>query len=328
VAVGTETDGSIICPSGAHSLVGIKPTVGLVSRAGIIPISATQDTAGPIARNVTDAALLLAALAGADPRDPATRAQPTAADYVEALRRTDLRGLRIGVARKSYFDYHPATDALAEDAVRQLSRLGATIVDHANVRTAGEWGDAEYQVLLYEFKAGVEAYLATLGPGRPRRLADLIEGNRKDAAHEMPYFGQEVFERAEKKGSLSSPRYRRALATCRRLARTEGLDATLARHRLDALVAPSGGPPWLIDPVNGDHEAGSSYGAAAVAGYPGITVPTGYVCGLPVGISFFGAAWSEPTLIRIAHAYEQATTHRRAPDFRPSAALASGTRND
>jgi amidase len=324
LAVGSETDGSIICPSAAHSLVGLKPTVGLVSRAGIIPISASQDTAGPMARTVADAAALLTALAGPDPRDPASTVQdrPAATDYTRFLDPSGLKGVRIGVARKTYMGYHPQTDALVEDAIRQLRALGATIVDPADIATANKWGDAEFEVLLYEFKAGINAYLASLGPNAPmKRLGELIAFNDQHRDTEMPFFGQEIFEMAEKKGPLTEPAYRKALASCRELSRAKGIDATLHEHRLDAIVAPSGGPTWLIDHVNGDHELGSSYGPAAVAGYAGITVPAGYVDGIPIGLSFFAGRWSEPTLLRLAYAYEQATRRRRPPNYLP----ASGT---
>jgi amidase len=322
VAVGSETDGSVICPSAAHSLVGIKPTVGLVSRAGIIPISASQDTAGPIARTVADAAALLSALAGPDPRDAATtQGRPTPTDYTHFLDPDGLKGARLGVARKSYMGYHPETDALTEDAIRQLRELGATIIDPADIATAGKWGDAEFEVLLYEFKAGINEYLAALGPNAPmKRLSDLIAFNDQHRDTEMPFFAQEIFEMAQKKGPLTDPKYRKALASCRQLSRVRGIDATLRQHRLDAIVAPSGSPTWLIDHVNGDHELGSSYGPAAVAGYAGITVPAGYIAGIPVGLSFFAGRWSEPTLIRLAYAYEQATHHRHAPDYRPNSA--------
>lgn len=318
IAVGTETDGSIVCPASANGVVGIKPTVGLVSRAGIIPISHTQDTAGPLCRTVADAAALLSALAGPDPRDPATAAAAAHAgkDYTKHLDRGGLRGARIGVARAKFFGYSDVTDHLAEAALGVLRREGAILVDPADIPHAGTYDDAELQVLLYELKAGLNAYLAALGPTAPvRTLADVIAFNERERAREMPFFGQELFVQAEAKGPLTAPAYRKALATCRRLARTSGLDAVLAKHTLDAIVAPTGNPAWPTDPVNGDHFTGSSSTPAAVAGYPSVSVPMGYAWGLPVNLSFFGAAWSEPTLIRLAYAFEQITMHRKAPKF-------------
>jgi amidase len=321
VAVGTETDGSVISPSAACSLVGIKPTIGLVSRSGIIPIAHTQDTAGPMARTVTDAAILLGVLAGADPRDTATRPRG-AADYTLTLDAKGLSGARIGVARKKYTGYSPAADAAFEDALRVLSRHGATLIDPADMATVGTFDDGEFEVLLYEFKADLEAYLHALPAGaRVRTLDDLIAFNRAHVADEMPFFGQEIFEQAAKKGPLTSAAYRKARARCQRLSRTDGLDALFAKHRLDALVAPTQGPPALIDLVTGDPSSGSSTSPAAVAGYPSITVPMGFASGLPLGLSFIGLAWSEPVLLKFAFAYEQATKVRRAPKFLPSAQL-------
>jgi amidase len=320
LAVGTETDGSIVCPAAANGVVGIKPTLGLVSRAGIIPIAHSQDTAGPMARTVRDAALLLGALAGVDARDAATAAARTKlqTDYTRFLDPDGLRGARIGVAR-NHFGFLPAVDRLMEDALDAMRRGGATIVDPANVATAGKFDDSELEVLLHEFKADLNAYLAALPPSAPARtLAALIAYNEAHAGEEMPFFGQELFVRAQGKGPLTSASYRAALARNRRLARTEGIDATMDRHRLDALVAPTGGPAWPTDPLNGDHFTGGSSTPAAVAGYPNVQVPAGYIRGLPVGISFYGRAWSEPVLLRLAYAYEQATRHRRAPGFLPS----------
>jgi amidase len=322
VAVGTETDGSIVCPASANGVVGIKPTVGLVSRAGIIPISHTQDTAGPLCRTVADAAALLSALAGQDPRDPATAAAGHAkTDYTRHLDKGGLRGARIGVARAKFFGYSDATDRVAEAALGVLRHEGAILVDPADIPHAGTYDDAELEVLLYELKAGLNAYLASLGPTAPvRTLADVIGFNERERVREMPYFGQELFVRAEAKGPLTSPAYRKALAACRRLARTAGLDAVLAQHNLDAIVAPTGNPAWPTDLVNGDHFTGSSSTPAAVAGYPSVSVPMGYAWGLPVNLSFIGAAWSEPTLIRLAYAFEQITMHRKAPKFLPTLA--------
>ena len=318
-AIGTETDGSITSPSAACALVGLKPTVGLVSRAGIIPISHSQDTAGPMARTVRDAAIVLGALVGVDPRDPATRASNgrAFADYTRFLDPAGLRGARVGVARDQYTGYSPKTDRLFEESLVTLRREGATVVDPANIPTAGKFDDAEFEVLLYEFKADLNAYLSSLGARAPvKSLAELIRFNEQNAAHEMPYFAQEIFEMAQKKGSLADAKYTTARARCLRLSRTEGIDAVMSRHRLDALVAPTQGPVWLIDLVNGDAGGYKSFTSpAAVAAYPHITVPMGFVQGLPVGISFVGRAWSEPTLLRLSYAFEQATKARRAPTF-------------
>jgi amidase len=324
VGVGTETDGSIVCPSAINSLVGIKPTVGLVSRSGIVPISHTQDTAGPMARTVAGAAALLGALAGVDPRDAATAVGrgKAAADYTEFLDPNGLKGARIGVARAKFFGYSSETDALAEAALVAMKRLGAVIVDPADIPHAGEFDDAEFEVLLYEFKADLNAYLAEWAPGAPvRTLADVIAFNEQHRDREMPYFGQDTMEKAEKKGPLTEKAYLKALKTCRALSRAKGLDAVMTTHRLDAIVVPTGGPPWTIDLVNGDHFLGASSTPAAVSGYPSVTVPAGYVFGLPVGMSFIGRAWSEGTLIRLAYAFEQGTKLRRPPRLLATADL-------
>jgi amidase len=322
-AVGTETDGSVVCPSSANSLVGIKPTLGLVSRSGVIPISHSQDTAGPMARTVADAAALLAALAGTDPRDPATRAAAgkSPADYSRSLDPAGLRGARIGVARKS-FGFNDKVDKLMADAIDVLKREGAVIVDPADIPTAGKFDDSEFEVLLYEFKADLNKYLAGLAPNvRVRTLKDAIRFNEENRDREMPYFGQEIFLRAEEKGPLTSKPYLAALAKNQRLSRTEGIDAVMLKHRLDAMIAPTGGPAWPTDLLNGDHFTGGFSTATAVAGYPHVTVPAGYVHGLPVGLSFFGRAWTEPALIKYAYAYEQATKLRRPPKFLPTVDL-------
>lgn len=321
VGIGTETNGSIVCPAAVNGLVGIKPTVGLVSRSGIIPISRSQDTAGPMARTVADAAVLLTAMAGADARDPATASAPASArtDYTLALDAYALRGARIGVARAHYFGLSPPADRLVEAAIAEMRAEGATIVDPANIDTAAALDGCEIEVLLYEFKAGVNAYLASRGPEAPvHSLADLIVFNERERAREMAHFGQELFVRAEAKGSLSEVDYQRALSTCRVLSRDRGIDLVMTTHRLDAIVAPTVGPAWRTDLARGDAFPGSSSTAAAVAGYPSITVPAGYVGELPVGMSFFGRAWSDARLIALAYAYEQATVHRRAPRFLPT----------
>ena len=322
-AIGSETDGSIVCPSNATGLVGIKPTLGLVSRAGIIPISHSQDTAGPMARNVRDAAILLGALTGIDPRDAATADSKgrLAPDYTRFLDPNGLKGARIGVARKNT-GFNRDVDRLFEEAVAAMKQAGAVIVDPAEIPHLGEYDATELQVLLYELKADLAAYLATLGPAaRVKTLADVIAFNEKNRDREMPCFGQELFLQAEAKGPLTDKAYLDALAKNRRLSREEGLDAVLKQHTLDAIVAPTGGPAWLTDCATGDHFGGGSSTAAAVAGYPNINVPCGHSFDLPVGISFMGAAWSEPTLIRVAYAYEQATKWRQPPRYLASLGL-------
>jgi amidase len=312
VAIGTETDGSIVSPASCCGIVGVKPTVGLVSRAGIIPISATQDTAGPMARTVRDAAILLAAIAGPDPRDPVTaEAADHVADYVGALDPGALRGARLGVV-KSLLGQHPGVDAVFRPALDVLRARGATLVEVELSSTA--YDDAELEVLLHEFKAGLDAYLAGRG-GEVRDLGALIAFDARDAAREMPFFGQDLLEKAQAKGNLSESGYREALARCRRLSRAEGIDALLAQHRLDALVAPTGAPAWTTDLVNGDRAVLSASTFAAVAGYPHVTVPAGFAWRLPVGLSFFGGAWTEARLLALAFAFEQATRAHRAPRY-------------
>jgi amidase len=303
--------------------VGLKPTLGLVSRAGIVPIAHSQDTAGPMTRTVADAAILLGAISGEDPRDPSTAASQGRAltDYTPYLDPNGLRGARIGVPRERFFGYSRETDRIAEAAIDVLEAQGAVVIDPADLPHAGEYDDSEFTVLLYEFKSDLNQYLA--GRGVAHTLASLIAFNDQNHAREMPYFGQEIFLMAEEKGSLTDPEYLAALAKNHRLSRAEGIDAVMDRHQLDALMAPTGNPAWPIDLVNGDHFLGGSSTPAAVAGYPSITVPGGFSFGLPVGISFFGRAWSEPTLIRIAYAFEQATKHRRPPAFLPRVDLST-----
>jgi len=328
VGIGTETDGSIICPSSICGLVGIKPTVGLWSRSGIIPISSSQDTAGPMARSVSDAAALLGALTGVDSRDGVTAdsAGKSVADYTTFLNAKSLQGARIGVAR-NMAGFHPMTDAAFERAIESLRKAGAVIVDPANVPTVGKYDEAELDVLLYEFKAGVNAYLAERGSTvSVRTMDDVIAFNRANAGAEMPYFGQEQMERAQSMGSLDDAKYRDAVATCRRLSRDEGLDAIMAQHSLDAIVAPSNGPSWPTDLINGDRYSGGNSSVAAVAGYPSITVPMGFADVLPLGLSFIGRAWSEGRLIGLAYAFEQATKARRAPRFLSTMTIAAPKR--
>lgn len=322
-AIGTETDGSIVCPSGANGIVGIKPTVGLTSRTGIIPISHSQDGAGPMARTVRDAAILLGALTGVDRADSATRASEGKSfdDYARFLDPAGLRGARIGVARK-YFGFSEEVDALMNTALDEMKRQGATLVDPADIETFGKFDESELSVLLYELKADLNAYLARLEPNAPvHSLQDLIEFNEKNKDREMPYFGQDLFLKAQAKGPLTDKDYLDTLEKNHSLARSEGIDALMGKHKLDAIVAPTAGPACLTDLLNGDHFTGGSSNAAAVAGYPNINVPAGFIHGMPVGISFFGRAWSEPALIKLTYAFEQATRLRKPPQFLPTIAL-------
>jgi amidase len=326
VAVGTETNGSIISPSSACGVVGIKPTVGLVGRTGIIPISHSQDTAGPIARTVADAAILLGALAGADPEDKVTAesAGKSAADYTQFLDAKGLKGAHIGVARR-FFGFNPAVDSLLQAALDAMKAAGAILVDPADVEPGGRIGASEMTVLLYELKADMNAYLARLGPAAPvHTLEEIIAFNNRHKEKELPYFGQDLFEKAQAKGPLTSQEYVDALARNQRLSRKEGIDQAIEKFKVDAFVAPSGGPAWVTDLVNGDHYSGGSSSPAAISGYPNITVPVGQIFGLPVGISFFGGAYSEPTLIKLAYAFEQATKFRKPPQFLPRVDLVQG----
>lgn len=314
-AIGTETDGSIVSPASINGIVGVKPTVGLVSREGIIPIAHSQDTAGPMTRCVMDAALVLDALAGVDEADGATLAQRGRAvgHYTEALDATALRGARLGVVR-SFMTNHPAVEKVLEENLRVLRERGATVVE-VTLEGGEKLGPAEFEVLLYEFKADLERFLAGLPEGRPRTLAALIEFNKRNAAAEMPWFGQEILEQALKKGPLTEAAYLEARRTCLRISREEGIDAVMAKHSLNALVGMTDGPAWPTDWINGDHFSGGSSTWAAVAGYPHVTAPAGFVHGLPVGFSFMSRAWSERELLRLAGAYEHATEARRKPKF-------------
>jgi amidase len=321
VAVGTETDGSVVCPSSANGLVGIKPTLGLISRSGIIPIAHSQDTAGPMTRTVRDAAILLSPLAGQDSRDSATSESTgkLSADYTRFLDANGLRGARIGIARK-YFGFNDAVDDLMNNVIDEMKRQGAVIVDPADLPSHGKFDDTEFTVLLYELKEDLKSYLATR-PGAPQSLKEVIEFNERNKDKEMPYFAQDIFLKAEGKGPLTSKEYLDALEKNHRLSRKEGIDAVMDKNNLDAIMAPTGAPAWLTDLVTGDHAIGGSSNAAAVAGYPDITVPAGFIDGLPVGVSFFGRPWSEPTLLKIAYGFEQATKVRKPPQFLPSVKL-------
>lgn len=324
-AVGTETDGSIICPSQTNGIVGIKPTLGLISRSGIIPIAHSQDTAGPMARTVADAAVLLGAMTGVDSHDSATRLSRKRglSNYTRFLDRDGLQGARIGVAR-NMAGANPRILKIFDFCIEVMKKLGAEIIDPADVPNFDKFGKTELDVLHYEFKADLNKYLKSLSDGaRVHSMADVIKFNEENSDKVLPYFGQEHMMTAVEKPSLSDKKYRDALAKNHLYARTKGLDAAMRKHKLDALVMPSGGPSWVIDLVNGDSSNWDmeSTSPAAVAGYPHITVPAGYVFGLPVGLSFVGKAWQEPTLIKFAYAFEQATQLRRTPRFLPSANL-------
>lgn len=316
VAVGTETDGSVVCPSNANGIVGIKPTVGLLSRSGIIPISKTQDTAGPMCRTVEDAAILLGAMAGVDEQDPATQQAKGKihSDYTQFLNKEGLEGKKIGIAR-GRMGFHEAVDQLMDEVIQVLKKSGSEVVDIEKIFTKEGVHDAEYTVLLYEFKDGLNKYLRSLENPKVKNLTELIEFNKANAATEMPYFKQEIFIQANEKGDLSSQEYLDALKLAREGSRDEGIDRVMDEMNLDAIMAPTGGPAWVTDLITGDHFLGGSSSAAAISGYPNITVPAGFIHELPVGVSFFGRAFSEPLLLEIAYAYEQLTNHRQPPKF-------------
>jgi amidase len=328
-AVGTETDGSIICPSQTNGIVGIKPTLGLLSRSGIIPIAHSQDTPGPMARTVADAAILLGALTGVDDSDSATRltrrGKQGVSNYTKFLDRAGLKGARLGVAR-NMIGSNPRIIKIFESCVEVMKQLGAVIVDPADVPNFDKFGKTELEVLHYEFKADLNKYLKTLdGKARIHSMEELIRFNEESKDSVMPYFGQEHMITAQEKASLRDKKYREALAKNHRYSRKDGIDIAMRKHKLDALVVPSGGPSWVIDLINGDSSNWDmeSTSPAAVAGYPHITVPAGYLFGLPVGISFFAKPWQEPALIKFAYAFEQATQFRRQPRFLPTANLSA-----
>jgi amidase len=318
--LGTETDGSIVCPSSHNSLCGIKPTLGLTSRSGVVPIAHSQDVTGPMCRTVADAAAVLGAMTGVDPRDPATADSKghSHRDYTRFLDPDGLRGARVGVWREGVFGISPEADAIAEAAIAELSRLGATVVDPADIPNVADTFDPEFTVLLCEFKDDIAAYLSELRHTDMRTLADLIAFNEAHADQELQWFGQEIFLLAEATGGTADPAYADALATSKRLAQ-EGIDQTLARFDLDAIVSLTNSPPWTTDLVNGDHFLTASSTPSAIAGYPNITVPAGYSFGeLPVGINFIGGRFTEPTLIKLAYGFEQGTGVRHAPRYLPS----------
>ncbi|MBA2288174.1 MAG: amidase [Ktedonobacteraceae bacterium] len=321
-SLGTETDGSILCPASMNAVVGIKPTLGLSSRAGVIPIAHSQDTVGPFGRTVADAAALLGAITGSDPRDPATQQSTGKAhsDYTQFLDPDGLRGARIGIARQTYFGYNAKTDAIANAAIERMRALGAVIIDPADIPTAQQMSasESEMTVLLYECKADINAYLADLLETPVRTLADIIAFNDEHASEELKYFGQELLLKAQATTSLTDPAYLAALAENQRLSRQEGIDAVMDQHQLDALFMPTATPPWCIDLVNGDHAQGGSSQPTALAGYPAISVPAGSIFELPVGVTFMGRAFSEPTLIKLAYAFEQGTKARHEPGYLPT----------
>jgi amidase len=321
LSVGTETDGSIVCPASTNGVVGIKPTVGLTSRSGVVPISHSQDTIGPMCRTVSDAAALLGFMTGIDSSDPATAESSGKFydDYIQFLDANGLKDSRIGVPREIYFGYSSKTDAVANSAIKKIGELGATIVDPANIPTAKQmaFSESELTVLLYEFKSDLNRYLSELENSQVRSLAEIIAFNEANSEKELVYFGQELFLKAEETASLDDPKYLQALEENHRLSRSEGIDAVMKDNDLDALVMPSNAPAWCIDYVDGDHSMGGSSQPAALAGYPAITVPAGFASGLPIGITFMGRAFSEATLIKLAYSFEQATSARRAPDFTP-----------
>jgi len=324
VAVGTETDGSILCPSSINGVVGVKPTLGLVSRAGVIPVAHSQDTVGPIARTVADAAILLGAMVGVDKDDSATKSSAGRfyRDYTKFLDRDGLKGARIGVPREVYFGYSDKSDGIADKAIKRMAKLGAKIIDPVNIPTSKQMSSSEDEmtVLLHEFKDDLNRYLAGLKTSRVRSLREVIAFNEKHRQKELKFFGQDLFLKAQKTTNLTNRKYLKSLKNDHLLSRQKGIDLVMGKHKLDALVTPTTSPAWAIDLVDGDHGLGGSSQPAALAGYPAITVPAGSAFGLPVGITFMGRAYSEPTLIRLAYAFEQATHHRITPRYRRTVA--------
>jgi len=319
-ALGTETDGSVVCPSGVNGIVGVKPSLGLVSRTGIIPIAHSQDTAGPMAKTVEDAAILLTVMLGQDDNDSVTlNPNNKPIDYAEGLHADALKGAKVGVVRE-FFGFHSEVDKVMEKALEDLKEAGAELID-VQLENINQYGDEEYEVLLYEFKDGLNKYLAKCKGLKVSSLEDVIQFNEESKELEMPWFDQEIMHLAQQKGDLNDKAYLSALKKCKDLAGKKGIDATLKKHKLDVLVAPTNGPAWNIDLVNGDHFGGGSSAPAAVSGYPNITVPASYVHDLPIGLSFFAEAFSEQKIIRYAYAYEQLSQHRKAPDFHPSVKL-------
>lgn len=316
IGIGTETNGSIVCPAGVNGVVGVKPTLGTWSRRGIIPIAHSQDTAGPMARTVTDAAILLGALAEFDTRDAETHLAKGKIfkDYTPFLDDKGLEGKRLGVASQM-IGFDANVDELFENAVEVMKEHGAEIVEDVKFDNIRKWGGPSYQVLLYEFKADLNKYLREHPSVPVKSMEEIIEFNKNHADEEMPWFGQEIFMEAEIKGDLKTEEYLKALKDAKRFAGKNGIDAVMEQHNLDAIIAQTNGPAWTIDWVNGDHFSGGSSSPAAISGYPNVTVPMGFIHNLPVGISFFGVAWSEPKLLKIAYAFEQATKHRKAPGF-------------
>ena len=313
-AIGTETDGSIVCPSGHNGIVGIKPTLGMVSRSGIIPIAHSQDTAGPMAKSVRDAAVLLGAITGIDNKDEiSVNDNNYPIDYTENLKKDALKGKRIGIIRK-LMGFHAEVDKIIEQAIEDIKFAGAEVID-VELENLHKYGDEEYQVLLYEFKNYLNKYLESCKFPIVKSLDDIIKFNELYSDLEMPWFGQEIFEMANKKGDLNEKEYKNALAKCKKLAGEMGIDYTLKKYSIDALIAPTNGPAWNIDLINGDNYGGGSSQPAAVSGYPNITVPAGFIHSLPIGISFFAEAFSEKKLIELAYSYEQNTLHRRPPEY-------------
>jgi amidase len=314
-AIGTETNGSIVCPSNNNGIVGIKPTVGLISRSGIVPISFTQDTPGPMGRTVEDVAIALGALTGIDSADSKTLASTgkSFTDYTKFLKKDGLRGKRIGLDKKT-LGFSDRVDTLMNKAIAYLKANGAEVVE-IEFPKGENYEDASFQVLLYEFKDGLNNYFAShRGDSTVKNIRDLIEFNKKDSV-ELKYFDQSLLEQADSKGDLNSAEYKKALAKMTRATREEGIDKVMKSYRLDAIAAPTGSPAWKTDLILGDHFVGGSSSLAAISGYPAITVPMGFVNELPVGITFYGKAWDEPRLLEIAYSFEQGTKHRKAPKY-------------